>query len=73
MIFKLSLSSVEKDSTKKLFAECRKQKHSAKSFFAECFLLLRVFYLALDKSFFAECLKKTLGKTFGTWQRAEFQ
>jgi hypothetical protein len=29
--------------------------HSAKSFFAECFLLPRVFCVALGKELFAEC------------------
>jgi hypothetical protein len=38
---------------------CRvsKIKHSAKSFFAECFLLPRVFCVALGKELFAECPK----------------
>jgi hypothetical protein len=34
-----------------------KIKHSAKSFFAECFLLPRVFYVTLGKELFAECPK----------------
>jgi hypothetical protein len=55
---------------KEPFAECQKKtlgketlcrvskiKHSAKSFFAECFLLSRVFYVALGKELFAECPK----------------
>jgi hypothetical protein len=50
-----------------------KIKHWAKSFFAECFLLPRVFCVALDKSFFAECPKKTLGKEYGTRQRAKLR
>jgi hypothetical protein len=63
VIFKLSLPSVgEKTLGKELFAECcicdtrqralcrvSKIKHSAKSFFAECFLLPSVFYVALGK------------------------
>jgi hypothetical protein len=63
VIFKLPLPSVgEKTLGKELFAECcicdtrqralwrvSKIKHSAKSFFAECFLLLRVFCVALGK------------------------
>jgi hypothetical protein len=53
-----------------LFAECQKKtlgketlyrvskiKPSAKSFFAECFLLPRVFCVALGKELFAECPK----------------
>jgi hypothetical protein len=32
-----------------------KIKHSAKSFFAECFLLPKVFCVALGKELFAEC------------------
>jgi hypothetical protein len=60
---------------KEPFAECQKKtlgketlcrvskiKHSAKSFFADCFLLPSVFCVALDKELFAECQKKTLGK-----------
>jgi uncharacterized membrane protein len=41
------------------FFDCRvsKIKHSAKSFFAECFLLPRVFCVALGKELFAECPK----------------
>jgi type VI protein secretion system component VasA len=73
---------------KELFAECYifdtrqrstlpsvKKKHSAKKLFAEYFLLPMVFCVALDKlkSLFAECPKKTLGKVFGTRQRAKFQ
>jgi hypothetical protein len=51
-----------------------KIKHSAKSFFAECYLLPRVFCVALGKVLFAECSKKkTLGKEFGTRQRAKFR
>ena len=62
MIFKLSLPSVGKKALgKELFAECQKTlgkktlcgvlkiKHSTKSFFAECFLLPRVFCVALGK------------------------
>jgi hypothetical protein len=54
----------------KPFAECQKKtlgketlcrvskiKYSAKSFFAECFLLPRVFCVALGKELFAECPK----------------
>jgi hypothetical protein len=60
----------EKTLGKELFAECcicdtrqralcrvSKIKHSAKSFFAECFLLPRVFCVALGKELFAECPK----------------
>jgi hypothetical protein len=56
---------------KELFAECQKKtlgkeilcrvskiKHSAKSFFAECYLLPRVFCVALGKEFFVEFPKK---------------
>jgi hypothetical protein len=35
------------------------------SLFAECFSLLGAFYLALDKTFFAESF------SFGSWQRPE--
>jgi hypothetical protein len=54
---------------------CRvsKIKHLAKSFFAECFLLPRVFEWHSTKSFFIECPKKTLDKIFGTRQRAKFR
>jgi hypothetical protein len=81
MIFKLSLSSVEKKHSaksslssvvfltldKELFAECQK-KHSAKSFFTECFSLPRVFCMALGKEILCRVPKKhsakylTLGK-----------
>jgi hypothetical protein len=45
-------------------ALCRvsKIKHSAKSFFAECFLLPMVFCLSLANSFFSECPKKHSAK-----------
>jgi hypothetical protein len=54
---------------------CRvsKIKHSAKSFFAECFLLPRVFCVALDKELLCRVPEKTLGKEFGTQQRAKFR
>jgi hypothetical protein len=65
---------------KEPFAECQKKtlgketlcrvskiKHSAKSFFADCFLLPGVFCVALDKELFAECQKKN------TRQRAKFR
>jgi hypothetical protein len=68
---------------KELFAECQKKtlgketlcrvskiKHSAKSFFAECFLLPRVFCVALS---LPSARNKTLGKEFGTRQRAKFR
>jgi hypothetical protein len=58
---------------KELFAECQKKtlgketfyrvskiKHSAKSFFAECFLLPRVFCMALGK----EAKKNTRQRTW---------
>jgi hypothetical protein len=55
--------------------------NSAKSFFAECFLLLRVFCVALGKELFVECPKKhsvknlALGKetNSGSEQRAQPQ
>jgi hypothetical protein len=49
------------------------EKHSAKSFFAECFLLPRVFCLALGKELLCRVSEKILDKTFGTRQRAEFR
>jgi hypothetical protein len=62
MILKLSLPSVGKKTLdKELFAECyifdtrqrsslpSVKKHSIKSFFAECFILPRVFCVALGK------------------------
>jgi hypothetical protein len=55
---------------KEPFAECQKKtlgketlyrvskiKHSAKRFFAECFLLPSVFCVTLGKELFAECPK----------------
>jgi hypothetical protein len=44
-----SLSSVKKTLGKETLCRVSKIKHSAKSFFAECFILLRVFYVALGK------------------------
>jgi hypothetical protein len=72
---------------KEPFAECQKKtldketlcrvskiKHSAKSFFVECFILPRVFFAWHSaNSFFAECPKKTLGKECGTRQKAKFR
>jgi hypothetical protein len=69
---KSSLPSVKnKTLGKELFVECQKKtlgkeilcrvskiKHSAKSFFAECYLLPRVFCVALGKEHFAESPKK---------------
>jgi hypothetical protein len=54
---------------------CRvsKIKHSAKSFFAECFLLPRVFCVALGKELLCRVPEKTLGKECGTRQRAKFR
>jgi hypothetical protein len=47
---------------------CRvsKIKHSTKCFFAECFLLPRVFCVALAKELLCRVPKKTLSKEFGT-------
>jgi hypothetical protein len=72
VIFKLSLPSVEKStrqrsslpSVKKTLGKetlCRvsKIKHSAKSLFAERFLLPRVFCLALDKELLCGAPEKT--------------
>jgi hypothetical protein len=67
----LSLPSVEKSTRQKNLCRVLK-KHSAKSFFAECFLLPRVFCLTLDKEFLCRVPEKTLGKTFGSRQRAKF-
>jgi hypothetical protein len=39
-----------------------KIKHSAKSFFAECYILPRVFCVVLGKELFAECPKKHSAK-----------
>jgi hypothetical protein len=60
---------------KEPFTECQKKtlgketlcrvskiKHSVKSFFAECFLLPRVFCAALGKELLCRVPKKTLGK-----------
>jgi hypothetical protein len=72
VIFKLSLPSVgEKTLGKELFAECcicgtrqralcrvSKIKHSAKSFFAECFILPRVFCVTLGKEFLCRVPEK---------------
>jgi hypothetical protein len=63
MIFKLSLPSVEKKTLdKETLCQVSKTKHSAKSFFAECFILPRVFFVALGKELFAECPKKYSAK-----------
>jgi hypothetical protein len=71
--------------TRQIFAEsqktigkealCRvsKIKHSVKSFFAEFFLLTRVFCVALGKELLCRVPKKALGKIFGTPQRAKFR
>jgi hypothetical protein len=78
---KSSLPSVKnKTLGKELFAECQKKtlgkeilcrvskiKHSAKSLFAKCYLLPRVFLRG------TRCPKKTLGKEFGTRHRAKFR
>jgi hypothetical protein len=63
------LPSAEKKALDKE-ALCRvsKIKHSTKNFFAECFLLPRVFCLTLGKELFCRVPEKTLGKTFGTRQ-----
>jgi hypothetical protein len=70
---------------KEPFAECQKKtlgketlcrvskiKHSAKSFFAECFLLPRVFCVALGKEL-PSARNKTLGKEYDVRQRAKFR
>jgi hypothetical protein len=76
MIFKLSLPSVEKKHSaknsllsvknktlgKEILCRVSKIKHSAKSFFTECYLLPRVFCVALGKELFAECPKKHSAK-----------
>jgi hypothetical protein len=69
---------------KELFAECQKQtlgketlchvskiKHSAKSFFAECFLLPRVFCVALGKELFCRVPKKNIRQRI--WHSAKSQ
>jgi hypothetical protein len=80
---------------KEPFAECQKKtlgkeilcrvskiKHSAKSFFAECFILPRVFYVALDKELLCRVTEikhsaknMALGKepNSGSGARASFQ
>jgi hypothetical protein len=82
-----SLPSVKnKTLGKELFAKCQKKtlgketlcrvskiKHLAKSFFAECFLLPRVFVWHSAKSSLPSVRNKTLGKEFGTRQRAKFR
>jgi hypothetical protein len=87
VIFKLSLPSVGKKHSaksslpsvvflildKELFTECQNKKHSAKSFFVECFLLPMVFCVALDKEFICRVPEKILGKIFGIRQRAKFR
>jgi hypothetical protein len=60
------------DTRQRVFAECQK-RHSAKSFFAECFILPRVFCVALDKELLCRVSEKTLGKEYGTRQRAKFR
>jgi hypothetical protein len=59
VIFKLSLASVEKTLGKELFAECyifdTRQRNS---FFAECFLLPRVFCVALGKELLSRLPEK---------------
>jgi hypothetical protein len=50
-----------------------KIKHSAKSLFAECFILPRVFCMTLDKELLYRVPEKTLGKIFGTRQSAKFR
>jgi hypothetical protein len=70
---------------KEPFAECQKKtlgketlcrvskiKHSAKSFFAECFLLPRVFAWHSTKSFFAECPKKHSAKNMALGKESNF-
>jgi hypothetical protein len=65
MIFKLSLPSVEKSTQQRVLCRVSKIKHSAKSFFAECFLLPRVFCVTLGKDLVYRVPKKH-SKIFGT-------
>jgi hypothetical protein len=54
---------------------CRvsKIKHSAKSFFVECFLLPRVFYVTLGKYFFCRVPKKNSAKHSAKYLALFFQ
>jgi hypothetical protein len=47
---------------KEALCQVPKIKHSAKNFFAECFIVARVFCVALDKELLCRVLKKTLDK-----------
>jgi hypothetical protein len=62
MIFKLSLRSIEKSTRQRALCRVSKIKHSAKSFFAECFLLPRVFCVALGKELLCRVPKKYSAK-----------
>jgi hypothetical protein len=66
---KSSLPSVKKHLA--IFAECQKIKHSAKSFFAECFLLPRVFCVALGKELLCRVPEKNTRQR--TWYSANSQ
>jgi hypothetical protein len=50
-----------------------KNKTLGKELLHRVFFLPRVFSWHSAKSFFAECPKKTLGKEYGTRQRAKFR
>jgi hypothetical protein len=58
--------SKKKTLGKETLCRVSKIKHSAKSFFAECFLLPRVFCVALGKELLCRVPEKTLGKEYGT-------
>jgi hypothetical protein len=66
---KSSLPSVKKTLGKETLCRVSKIKHLTKSFFAECFLLPRVFYEVLGKEFLCRAPEKTLSKIFGIRQR----
>jgi hypothetical protein len=55
---------------KSFFAKCHK-KHLTKSFFAECFLLPRIFCVALGKEL-AECPKKYSAKYLALGKEPNF-
>jgi hypothetical protein len=57
-----SLPSVIKTLGKETLCRVSKIKHSTKSVFAECFLLPRVFCVALGKKLLCRVPKKTLDK-----------
>jgi len=77
--WKLSLLSVKKTFSKEGSLPSVKKKHSAKTFFVECFFYTRqriffvecffadYFFLLSAKRFFIECWKNTLGKKLDSY------